>query len=272
MNRVLLLALAAFVAAGIAALAWFALRPPAAGPEDAEPVAADSARDPAPRAEPVELRESAAPPPAADADALDGRRTATPAPAATSVQSLSGRVMSPSAPLAGAEVVLSAADGSELARARSDAGGQFFLALDAPVENAALLVRAKGYAPAGRIGERVERGQRRNLGLLRLEPGAELSGRVLDANGAPVAGATVELYAPVLAGLPNRAITDARTDRDGRFALTDAPSIELRIEARAAGHGARALDPVQAPTTDLELRLVEERTFRARFVDAATRT
>jgi hypothetical protein len=275
MKRALPIALLAGVAALIAAFAWFALRSPGGMPSGVEsPLAAPAApraRSPDPAA-PLAFDESRAPAVTADAaDEFERRRTATPTPAATTVQSLAGRVLSPSAPIAGAEVVLSAADGSELARARTDGGGQFFLALDAPVENAALLVRAKGYAASLRSGERVQRGERRNLGVLRLDPGVTVAGRVVDAQDAPIPGASVELRGPALAGIVQRPLAATVTDRDGRFAFGDAPQAQVRIEARASGYGARAIEPVDAPADDVVVRMPAELVLRVRAVDRRTR-
>lgn len=283
MNRVLLLAIAVIAAAAVTALAWFALRVPALDPGAADPLEAagpaqvaaggDAARRPAEATD----RASRAPPTAAGGEARgeeigDGRRVASAAPSVVAtVQSLSGRVMSPSAPIAGAEVVLSASDGAELARARTDGGGLFFLPLDDHAEGASLWIRAQGFATALRSGERVQRGERRNLGVLRLEPGVTVAGRVLDAHDAPVAGATIELRSPALGALVQRPIASAVSDRDGNFSIVDAPSLQLRVEVRAPGHGARALEPVDAPADDVVVRLSTELVLRARVLDRRTR-
>jgi hypothetical protein len=206
--------------------------------------------------------------PAAPATPADGgRRAANAGGGATSIQSLSGRVLGPSGPLAGAELVFSRGDGSEVARVQSDSTGQFFCAFDDALENGTLLVRARGYASALRVGERVQRGERRNLGVIRLEPGLALSGVVVDAAGAPVSDARVQLRGPSLSGLVNRALSECSADRDGNFVFEDAPAMQLRVEARAAGHGARAVDPVHPPSADVRIVLAAEQFLRARVVD-----
>ncbi len=60
-------------------------------------------------------------------------------------------------------------------------------ALDAPAGDARLLVSGPGFVPR-RVEAKVETGKRADLGTITVEAGRSVSGRVLDADGAPVAG------------------------------------------------------------------------------------
>jgi len=275
MKRLLLLSTLVLIVALLATVAWFASSGTAPRRADqalspqTEPVApsvSDGASPTTGRTLGPDEARSAQPVHSEPRDDT-ARREAASIDAPASIQTLSGRVMSPSAPLAGAEVTLTRPDGSEIARARTDPSGQFFLALDDAVENGVLVAQAKGFAPTLRIGERVQRGERRNLGMLRLEPGVEVAGRVVDAAGRGVAGALVRLRGPALVGLANRPLAETVADAQGRFVLRDVPFGQVRIEANAAGHGGRALDPVDAPARELVLALAPEYVFRARIFD-----
>ena len=88
---------------------------------------------------------------------------------------------------------------------------------DIPVGPARLVVSVEGFAPVVREVE-VAAGEIRDLGDIPLDLGAELSGRVEDAAGRPLAGARVEVTFP---GFMEEAV--ATTGADGRYRVTRLP-------------------------------------------------
>lgn len=108
-----------------------------------------------------------------------------------------------------------------------------------------------------------------DAGTVELEPGAAVSGRVVDERGAPVAEADVDMGT-----MPMLAFGDpaARTDAAGGFVIPDQPqSGELYLAARAEGFAAgqptRLHLPPQGP---VELLLHRGRVLEGRVVDEAT--
>lgn len=260
MKRPLLIALLLLAAAIVAAVSWFArVDAPAArpgqlaaspaplSPTPAEPQAALGGAAPADTREPATASEPGL-------DAVAREREAVVSTTASSGQSLSARLVSQRGPVGGAEVVLMDADGRELARDTSDATGKFFLALPEPVDAGTLRATKAQFAPLVRVGERVRANQRTFLGTLRMEAGAQVLVEVVSAAGAPVPRAHVELRASGPAGLIGRSLAVAEADAQGRAHFDDAPSSALRIEASAAGYGARAVDGVR-PQADQPVRV-----------------
>ncbi|MBK8978044.1 MAG: sigma-70 family RNA polymerase sigma factor [Planctomycetes bacterium] len=112
------------------------------------------------------------------------------------------------------------------------------------------------------------------LGAVVADPGRDLVGRVEDAGGVAVGGATVELGAERAepAGAPSLAVGRATSDPDGRFVLPRAPA-RLALHLTALRPGGRpapevALPPGAAPDW-LRLVLETEVELRGRFVDAS---
>jgi hypothetical protein len=88
--------------------------------------------------------------------------------------------------------------------------------------------------------------------VLRVTLGVEISGRLLDADGAPVRTSYLAAYGvAAVGGLPSS--THIAGD-DGRFTLRGLPRGTVRLRARIGGEYLD-LGAVEAPATDLEVRL-----------------
>ncbi|HKV07754.1 MAG TPA: carboxypeptidase-like regulatory domain-containing protein [Thermoanaerobaculia bacterium] len=135
------------------------------------------------------------------------------------------------------------------------------LARGAPVH---VVVRAPGYLAAQ---VRAVRPPTAKPVVIRLEPEAALSGRVVDEAGEPVPGARIDLYwQAFLPEEPDRPVgrpilRNARADGGGRFELRGLPAGKARVSAAAP-----AFVPLEGVEVDLprpstagELRLVLER-------------
>lgn len=85
-------------------------------------------------------------------------------------------------------------------------------------------------------------GERRVLAV-QLEPGAAITGVVLDPAGRPVGGAYVDARSPAP---PEASLALARTEADGRFRLPGLTAGAVVLEAEADGFGIARV-PVQAP-------------------------
>ncbi len=145
--------------------------------------------------------------------------------------------------------------GRQLFRTISDAAGAFRFQnlfagrFDLWVEHPKLVsVRLPGVEITGTAGEV-------DLGTVTLQEGVEVEGRVIDARGAPVEGASVDPY-------PSTGATVV-TGPDGRFRLTGlargrrfhlSVSREGYAESNLPGLEAPTLEPVQVVLQDLALR------------------
>ncbi len=231
----------------------------------------------------------ARPGPARDAVADPGRLAADPAPersaprgvAGTPVslgapsetrQSVLGLVLSAIGPVPGAQVLLTTAAGDALAETTTDPRGNFEVAVPRPIEDALLLIRARGYTPLETGPHRVRNGEKSYLGNLRLTPGMMLAGRVVSPSGNALAGARVQLRAGGPGGGFNRYVQTATTDAQGSFRFPEAPRGMARVEAFAEGFGSRSMDfQHSSPTNRITLELVAElaMTVRVRDPDGA---
>jgi Carboxypeptidase regulatory-like domain len=82
-----------------------------------------------------------------------------------------------------------------------------------------------------------------------------VAGRVVDAGGHPVAGATVVLW--VLNFTTYVEKTRATTDEDGRFVITDNDSHNIRLAAEKPGAGRSARVPVRLYFRAQDIELAE---------------
>ena len=101
--------------------------------------------------------------------------------------------------------------------------------------------------------------------------GAGLKGRVVNAEGAPVRGASVELRTDGLAGVD----AGATSDREGRFEILWARPGSFRLNARARGEGCAEIQPVVLATDveheELEIRLLRDDRLAGRIEDTEGR-
>jgi protocatechuate 3,4-dioxygenase beta subunit len=179
--------------------------------------------------------------------------------------SLRGQVQSgDGAPVTRFSVVLDFPPGQPV----EDAQGRFLLP-DVPAGEHTVSVRADGFADLQRPGVQIQTGQETDLGLLVLQRGRRVSGRVLDGAGAPVPGAEV-VSATQLVGDGSRLTLElgsaldesldvrrTRSGPDGAFALSGV-SAESRVVVAEAGDLGRS-EPASLPAgqadVQVELRL-----------------
>lgn len=173
---------------------------------------------------------------------------------------LSGTVVHQARPIAGAGIFRVEGPGSpaELAEnlrhrspdATTGSDGRFALS-DLPRGRPAnLLVVAPGFLPGSARGIRppVEAPLR-----IELSAATSCSGRIVDPEGVPVAGAAIALQwqptlpgrADIPAGRPSS--RRATTDRDGRFRIAEMPAGKVKLSAAAAGFVALESQPLALP-------------------------
>lgn len=165
-----------------------------------------------------------------------------------------GRVVDRHGSVEGAELTLMTPTGSK--KVRTDAAGEFRFE-ELAVTEARLLVMAKGRVPLERDVV-VEGDSRRpvDLGTFELDLGGSAQGRVLDANGEPVAGARVApgrvpTYLPLGPLPPGIAATDAK----GEFLLEDLPAGKTVIEAYKAGYGRELVSGIEIRAGEVNSRV-----------------
>ncbi len=127
-------------------------------------------------------------------------------------------------------------------RARSDGSGEAQFE-GAALGRTSLAVRAPDFAPWS--GE-VDIGSERNV-VVRLERGAVLRGRVVDADGRPVSNAHVSVGIPA-----DFTGTFASSKRDGTFALHGLPVGEFKAHVRADQRGSAEESFHATPGAELE--------------------
>jgi protocatechuate 3,4-dioxygenase beta subunit len=188
-------------------------------------------------------------------------------------------------PLAGASVRLSAGnpawraapgmvrpgDGPDEPRATTDGEGRFRLANLLPGRYD-LHVAAEGHAPLRVPGVEVpEAPADGDLGSVYLEAGADVTGRVVDADGEPVAGVEVHVYArDLMTGMTMPSAADrVTTGADGRFVLRDlTPDAVVDLMFQATGFAQESVMGVIAPPErPLLVELVRSAVVAGRVVD-----
>lgn len=181
---------------------------------------------------------------------------------------LSGKVIDDEGePVAGARVEILGPEGVTRADSPTGADGRFETK-EAPPGKLRVAAQADGYAEARGIELEIAGGERRD-GLELVIPKLDgISGRVVDAEKRPVAGARVRLVAVwALEDSPNEpARAETRSAADGSFRLPGSELDEVVLVATAEGHG-----PVvdRAPSSlgaeGLTLVLPPEAKLRVRF-------
>ncbi len=163
-------------------------------------------------------------------------------------------------PIAGAEGILapwpeSGPAAGEKPRAVSDDRGLLAFTGLSP-GSYDLLVRAAGRAPLHAPGVTVGAAAgARDLGVFRLEAGAVIEGRVVDARDRPIAAVRIDAQ-DALHGIENEVATDA----DGRFSMIRAGGSTTMLAVVKPGFRWKSL-AVEAPTRE-PLTIVLERTRR----------
>lgn len=191
--------------------------------------------------------------------------------------SIVGRVTDPDGrPVAGAEVWTGDYDKVEV-RARTGADGRFRLEPVGDEHTATLWAECE---PEGLAREhfdevRVFAGRETDLGDIALAPGARLSGRAVDDDGRPVAGAEliIQSWHHILGYTitPNGPNWAARGDEAGRFRTPALPVGETDLTLRAPGKARRRLDQRIEPgrsAIDLgDIRLDDEKPITGIVLD-----
>jgi protocatechuate 3,4-dioxygenase beta subunit len=136
-----------------------------------------------------------------------------------------------------------------------------FVLRDLPAGRYSLVVTAAGYEPVAVSGLEMPAGAEPvALGTVYLAPAAKLSGRVVDADGEPVAGAeiSVSLLDAGGAAAVGRAGEPVRSDESGSFTVGDlARSSRVRLAVRRQGYLPAQSPPLDVPSDDeatIELR------------------
>jgi hypothetical protein len=155
-------------------------------------------------------------------------------------------------PVAGARIA-EPAPGSTSARSAKD--GTFAILVDG--RNAVRLeATAAGFAPGLTEGIRVRPGERRKGIVVTLPRGVSVSGRVVDENRKPIAGAKVELAPDLVSGSRRgfRRSRGNRTDEDsvltnaaGKFVFEHLVADTYRVTASHAGHSDKVAAGVKVP-------------------------
>lgn len=180
-----------------------------------------------------------------------------------SVMDVSGRVTDWSAcPLPGATVKAVNGSGTEVARATTDADGEFHIrGLEwVPLRMSAELT---GFSKATRV-PRLTRGNNRwdvgiTVGLMLDEP-FRVTGTVLDHTKKPIASASVTIHSV----FDESDALQARTDRTGKFELDLYQRGQYVVYATAAGHvgAATVVEASRGPIPAINLTLQPGRSCR----------
>jgi Carboxypeptidase regulatory-like domain len=116
--------------------------------------------------------------------------------------------------------------------------GSFEVPIHAPWKRLGVFVRAQGFGWLA-FAVDLESGEQKDLGEIQLGPPRTVNGRVLDARGAPVAGAKVKLGYASHSMTPRptaEPVEDVTTDAMGRFALPDVASAAAPLRVESPGH------------------------------------
>ncbi len=118
-----------------------------------------------------------------------------------------------------------------------------------------------------RLTREIEVAPGENALSLRFAGGTQVSGRVSDGTGSPVAGAQAALVSPEG---PPRMAASAQTGADGTFRMDDVPDGSYQLRADARGYATAAADPrveiAGAPVTGLEVQLSAGTAVRGRLI------
>lgn len=121
-------------------------------------------------------------------------------------------------------------------------------------------VRAEGWQPEEVKEVAVGAGETRALEV-RLEPGRTIAGRVIDQEGSPLAGASIQLLSRG-AGIPE---DEAVSDQDGRFQFKSLPEGAFDIRAELSGYVESTVRDIPTETDDLILVMKDGYAIRGRL-------
>lgn len=152
--------------------------------------------------------------------------------------------------------------------ARTGADGRFQLP-EAPYDGLyfAIVITLPGHSPLRLANQPAWAGRPRELGDLALTRAARASGRVLDADGRPIAGAWITAVPLATLEAPDAGLrstdawsgTGARSRADGGFRLDELPAAGLRLRAQAPDGRVIWSEPAfPPPGTALALDLIAE--------------
>jgi protocatechuate 3,4-dioxygenase beta subunit len=102
-----------------------------------------------------------------------------------------------------------------------------------------------------------------------LFPGVQLSGRVVDGDGAGVAGAAVMLVDPMAVFARQEPKLETVTAADGAFAVSATPAGNMLLVVRASGFATHMESDLTLPALDMRITLEQGVSVRLRAVDAA---
>ncbi|MEZ6195897.1 MAG: carboxypeptidase-like regulatory domain-containing protein [Planctomycetota bacterium] len=175
-------------------------------------------------------------------------------------------------------------DGRPTAQSFRDPRGRFEFSIGERTGRVWLVARARGYA-GGRGGPVLIGDARAGELVIEMERGIVVTGRVLDAEGRPVAGATARLeahrasgegsesrLAETLYGKMKRRQATARSDADGRYRIRAVMSGTYRLAVEADGFAAFLDEAALVVERDRDLdagtcRLVRPARMRGRVID-----
>lgn len=152
---------------------------------------------------------------------------------------------------------------------RTDELGRFRLNRIAEARENAICVLAKGFAPADQLAT-PGKGDGIPFLTFTLAPGHGATGRVVNADGQPIAGAVLHPQR-TLPGLCGSCYFGARvtTNAEGRFRLDSLPADGVTVDVLKAGCSAVREAPI-AVDGETEIRMDRPGVIRGRVVDEAT--
>lgn len=165
---------------------------------------------------------------------------------------LAGKVISPDgAPVADATIDIESLDRKSHEQVTGDAKGTWVV----PMLGAGAYVvsaTSKTYSADAAVKIELDGKTPRRDVVLKVIVGAQLVGTVVDATGAPVAGASV------LAGQSTESVYDAATDANGRFELLGIAAGEYDVLARTGGDASPVMRVKVALDERIDVRLVTQ--------------
>ena len=171
------------------------------------------------------------------------------------------------APVSGATVQLRSSDlqtevsdGDGVARFEGVASGSL-----------AVVAFAPGYGPTRQLVQLPDAENARVTSRVVLNPGAAISGRVIDSKGQPVANAKVlPIDAATLYSLMSRHLDAEVTDKKGEFTIDAVAAGTYRLNVKHDDHAPKSSDPItidgSTPTTGIEIVLEAGGTIKGRVV------